>query len=219
MSFLENLELIRPQDKLAPNTSTQRAREDLKAWRSAGCKDVISLRAPVKASASPVDPPTAWWRSISGLSPAHVHQAVNMALQAAVLGYHHAPQIHYTQEGARWEGIDRHRKAWRGEFPNNADCSAYVTWCLWNGLDHFHHNDNVNGQNWRAGYTGTLATHGRQVSHLLPGDIVLYGSGWPYDHTALYTGGGLVVSHGSEIGPLLLPYDYRRDVAQFRRYI
>lgn len=141
-----------------------------------------------------------------------------MTLQAAVLGLHHAPSIHYTQGSSRWEGIDRHRKAWRGEYPNEADCSAYVTWCIWNGLDHFGVRDTVNGLGWRAGYTGTMLQHGRRVSNPFPGCAVIYGPGTG-EHTALYTGGGLVVSHGSEAGPLLLPWRYRSDVHSIRSYI
>lgn len=160
------------------------------------------------------------WSSVSGLSPAHVHKCVNMVLQAAVLGLHHAPEIHYTQSEQRWEGIDHHKKAWRGEFPDYADCSAYATWCLWNGLDHFHHADTVNGENWRAGYTGTLLQHGRSVRSPIPGDLIVYGTGWPGDHTAVYTGGGLVVSHGTEAGPELVRWDQMGiPVMSIRRYI
>lgn len=147
------------------------------------------------------------------------HSAVNLALQAAVLGYHHRDNIHYTQGSLRWQGISRNRKAWKGEYPNYADCSAYVTWCLWCGLHHYLQPDVVNGQRWLAGYTGTMLRHGRVVSQPLPGDAVIYGHGWPGEHTALYTGGGLVVSHGSEAGPLLLPWRYRGDVLSIRRYI
>lgn len=158
--------------------------------------------------------------SVSGLSPAHRQTAVNMALQAAVLGYHHADAIHYTQGPQRWSGIDGHKKAWRGEFPSYADCSAYVTWCLWNGLDHFRYPDIVNHEHWRAGYTGTLLEHGQKVyGNPMPGDAVIYGSSWPGEHTALYTGGGLVVSHGSESGPHLIPMRYRSDIISIRRYI
>lgn len=157
--------------------------------------------------------------SVSGLSPAHARQAVNLTLQAAVLGLHHAPSIHYTQGSSRWQGIDHHLKAYRGQYPTEADCSSFATWCLWNGLDHFHHSDTVNGEHWRAGYTGTLLKHGKVVSSPLPGDLIIYGTGWPGEHTAVYTGGGLVVSHGSEAGPLLLPYRYRSDVLSIRRYI
>ncbi len=155
----------------------------------------------------------------SGLSPDHRRKAINMALQAAVLGYHNREAIHYTQGPKRWEGIDQHRKAWRGEYPNYADCSAYVTWCLWNGLDHFGEPDIVNRQRWLAGYTGTMLQHGESVSSPRPGDAIIYGISYPGEHTAIYTGGGLVVSHGSEPGPLLIPWRYRPDVLSIRRYI
>ena len=158
--------------------------------------------------------------SVSGLSRKHVKQAVDLTLQAAVLGLHHASEIHYTEGELRWQGIDRGRVASQGEYPMWADCSAYATWCLWNGLHvHLGHTDIVNGQHWRAGYTGTLLEHGEHVSSLLPGDLVIYGNGFPGKHVALYTGGGLVVSHGSEAGPLLLPVHYRSDAMEYRRYI
>lgn len=158
--------------------------------------------------------------SVSGLSKAHVKKAVNLTLEAAVLGLHRAPEIHYTQSDLRWQGIDRHYVAAKGEYPRFADCSSFVTWCLWNGLFvPFGHSDTVNGEHWRAGYTGTLLEHGVRVDSLIPGDLVIYGSGWPGEHTAVYTGGGLVVSHGSEAGPFLLPVHYRSDVLEFRRYI
>lgn len=158
--------------------------------------------------------------SVSGLSPAHVRQAVNLTLQAAVLGYHHAPAIHYTQGDLRWQGIDRRRDASRGEYPNYADCSAYATWAYWNGL-HLHtgHSDIINGENWQAGYTGTMLVHGKRVFSPIPGDAIIYGSGFPGEHVAIFTGGGLVVSHGSEAGPFLLPWRYRSDVLEIRRYI
>jgi len=158
--------------------------------------------------------------SVSGLSRHHTKQAVNWTLQAAVLGLHHASVIHYTQTASRWQGIDRHRDASKGQYPNFADCSAFVTWCLWNGLHlHLGHTDVVNGQHWRAGFTGTMLTHGRRVSSPIPGDAIIYGSGGSGEHTALYTGGGLVISHGSERGPLLLPWRYRSDVMAVHRYI
>lgn len=215
MSFLSTITV---RDELAPETSLARASADLAAWQAAGGEDKVSVQGS-SVQLKAVKAPFSFWRSPSGLSPQHVHKAVNMTLQAAVLGLHHASTIHYTQEAARWEGIDRHKKAWRGEFPHEADCSSFATWCLWNGLDHFHHSDTVNGEHWRAGYTGTLLTHGKHISRPLPGDLIIYGSGWPGVHTAVYTGGGLVVSHGSEAGPFLLPYRYRSDVLAIRRYI
>lgn len=159
-------------------------------------------------------------RSYSGLSPRQQVVAVRLAQQAAVLGFHHAPDIHYTQGPARWEGINTRKRSFHGEYPHYADCSAFVTWCLWNALQrHFGLPDIVNGQHWREGYTGTMVQHGRTVSSPLPGDAIIYGAAPAGEHTAIYTGGGLVVSHGSESGPLLLPWRYRSDVKVIKRYI
>jgi len=164
----------------------------------------------------------------SRLSPEHRDKARELAVRAATLGYHNAPLLHYTQEaGPRWEGIHDNLKAWRGQFPRHADCSAFVTWCLWNGLSHFHHSDNVNGENWQYGYTGTEVKHGVPVPNGAmhrKADAVLYGD--PFGgtgHTALVVGHRngklMVISFGSEAGPFYLPYDYRRDIHSIRRYI
>ena len=165
--------------------------------------------------------------SVSGLPLKQRVIARDRTVQAAMLGYHHRDEIHYTQGDGRWNGIDNHRIAKQGEFPHQADCSAYVTWCLWNGLHvPFKLKDHVNGLDWKAGWTGTLCEHGKRVSHINDvrrGDVVLYGSGAPFHHTAIIVdrkdGKPIVVSHGSEGGPYLLPYNYRSDVGQIRRYI
>ncbi len=157
--------------------------------------------------------------SLSGLSAAHCHTATNMALQAAVLGYHKRSHINYTEGSGRWDGIDHNRKAWRGEYPYYADCSAYVTWCLWNGLHHYGVRDVVNGAHWQGGFTGTMVHHGRTVHKLFPGCAVIYGPGESGTHTAIYTGGGLVVSHGNQAGPQLLRYNYRSDIKVYKSYI
>ena len=157
--------------------------------------------------------------SVSGLSPEHCKTATNLALQAAVLGYHQKAHIHYTQGSQRWDGIDHKRLAWKGEYPHWADCSAYVTWCIWCGTGrHFGTRDIVNGEHWRDGYTGTMLQHGRRVEKPFPGCAIIYGPGTG-EHTALYTGGGLVVSHGNEAGPQLIPWNYRSDIHSIRSYI
>lgn len=76
--------------------------------------------------------------------------------------------------------------------------------------------DVVNGQSWRAGFTGTQLSNGISVSarSMLPGDLVIYRG-----HVAIYVGNGKVVSHGSEAGPVLVPWNYRGDVVSIRRYI
>ena len=160
--------------------------------------------------------------SVSGLSAAHRVRARDLAVAAALLSVRHAPAIHYTQGGLRWQGIDRELKAYRGEYPNYGDCSAMATWWLWNGLDHYGVRDVVNMQNWNWGYTGTQLRCGKRVVHKWNWRrcyLFSYGAGWPDKHVAMYIGGGKVVSHGSEAGPFILPWNYRGDLMEVRRYI
>lgn len=161
----------------------------------------------------------------SGLNRQQRAIARERTVQAAMLGLRHAREVHYTQDARRWEGINQHLVAAHGHFPDHADCSAYATWCLWNGLKlPFGVGDIVNGANWSAGFTGTMAQHGELVTHhYRRGDLVLYGGPPNYEHVAIVVGRKdgklIVVSHGSEGGPYLLPFDYRHDVGQIRRYI
>jgi hypothetical protein len=160
--------------------------------------------------------------SVSGLSPIHRVRARDLAVSAALLTIRKAPEIHYTQGGLRWQGIDKELKAWKGQYPLYADCSSAATWWLWQGLDHFGVRDVVNGQDWNWGYTGTMLRCGRRVEHQANwrrGDLFIYGQGWPGAHVAMYLGGGKVASHGSEGGPYLLPWNYRSDLLSVRRYI
>lgn len=165
--------------------------------------------------------------AVSGLSPQRRAVAREIAVTAAMLGYHNAPNVHYTMGARRWQGIDLDLKAYRGEYPRYADCSAFVTWCLWNGLDHYNIRDTVNGAAWKAGFTGTMLSHGKRVLHAenwLPGDAVIYGvKGTTGEHTAILVDCDrpvpLVVSHGSEGAPYLLPWNYRSDAIDIRRYV
>ena len=104
---------------------------------------------------------------------------IDRAVQAAMVAYTHKPSLHYTRGGARCDVIAANRRNARaGQFPDYADCSAYATWCLWNGLALiFHRPDVVNGETSRAGYGGTMLGHGKQqtVGNCLPGDVVIYG--------------------------------------------
>lgn len=122
----------------------------------------------------------------------------------AMVGYMNRYSIHYTQSGLRMQGVRNHILP--PHFPSYEDCSSFSTWCYWvakaldpNGLGY-------NGQ----GYTGTLINHGKRVYTAGVGDLVFYGwsRGIP-SHVAVSVGYGRVVSHGSEIGPLLLPIGYR----------
>jgi len=83
----------------------------------------------------------------------------------------HANSAHfnYTEGPLRMSAIG----VFPPQFPINADCSAFVTWCYWiagaddpNGLGYNH-----------TGYTGTLLTHGLEIplAQVQPGDVVVYG--------------------------------------------
>jgi cell wall-associated NlpC family hydrolase len=103
------------------------------------------------------------------------------------------------------------------------NCSAYVTWCVWQARVKHRGKagvDVMNGANWSSGWTGTLLQHGKRHTSTRwwkPGrTLVFYGN--PVDHVALYVGGGMVVSHGSESGPSYLHYSYRPDFNQARAY-
>lgn len=146
-------------------------------------------------------------------------------LQGAHLILRHPGAIHYTQGSLRWQGLNHHLRVAKGQYPNYADCSAMQSWLLWNALTHALKDltiaDVVNGAGWHAGYTGTMVTHGHAIERpTQPGDQVFYGSScrWPYGHVAGYVGNGRVVSHGSEAGPFLLPWNYRTP-CKVRRYI
>ena len=152
-------------------------------------------------------------------------RARRIAVKAVLLGFAHRSAIHYTQGGQRWQGIADTRYSARGQYPNYADCSAFDTWALWNGLYvPYRKPDVVNGAAWRAGYTGTMLSHGRPIRYLKNvrwGDLVLYNG-----HVAMVVKVGkprgsnvMVVSHGSEPGPFYLPYNYRSDIVSIRRYI
>ena len=132
--------------------------------------------------------------------------------------------VHYSQGPDRWDGIANHKAPGKaGLLPFHGDCSSTATWMLWRALHVLAGQaDRVNGTDWKSGYTGTLARHGKRVSGLpgtrRVGDLVLYGTAWPYEHVAVIVGPGVVFSHGSEAGPWLLPIRYRPDVAEVRRY-
>jgi hypothetical protein len=148
----------------------------------------------------------------------------DLVVQAAKLARAHEAAVHYSQlAGERWDGIRNRRDAREGDFPTHADCSSFATWCLWNGLSlGFGLADTVNGERWRAGYTGTMLDHGVRVEaggSIMRGDCVFYDNP---RHVAIVVsrmnGVHMVISHGSEGGPALRRYNYKRPT-QIRRYI
>ncbi|CAG8738481.1 46037_t:CDS:1 [Gigaspora margarita] len=110
--------------------------------------------------------------------------------------------ITYTNETLRWSGINNYNCP-KVNVPSYADCSSFVTWLYWSVLGFYP--DYLNDQNWASGYTGTMADHGEKVSlsNAQPGDIVLYGAKYPYNHTAIYVGNNQVVNFGAT-GPAKL---------------
>jgi hypothetical protein len=163
-------------------------------------------------------PPTARKSGPLGLTDPQKSASRARTLHALWLGANHRSVVHYTQGSLRWQW--RWRRAAQGEYPNYADCSAYSTWGLHEGTLPYRLGDYVNGAGWSAGYTGTMVQHGVRISRpALVGDCVFYGGSYSVPaHVAEYIGNGLVISHGSEAGPLVVPWNYR-PVNQVRRYI
>jgi hypothetical protein len=129
---------------------------------------------------------------------------------AALLGHRNRDAMHYTQGARRMEGVTERIDPPR--FPRFADCSSYATWCYWAAGA-----PDPNGRGYDGlGYTGTQIENGRLVTAPEVGDLVFYGA--PVGHVAVFVGDGMVVSHGSEPGPYLLPTAYRTPV-QIRDYI
>lgn len=153
--------------------------------------------------------------------------ARNRAVATAELAYKNAAGLHYSQDMAkRWYGISQHKDASKGQWPSYADCSGLVTWCIWNAVFlPYGMEDIVNGQNWAAGYTGTMLGKGTSVkaTEMIAGDAIIYGSGGTGKHTAICVGKSgstpMVISHGSESGPHYYAYNYRSDIQSCRRYI
>lgn len=154
-----------------------------------------------------------------GLSPRQRILARRRIKRAALRAARYRWVIHYTQRGRRWDFIRGRCAPWQHAY--YADCSALATWLHWTAVARVYRlGDFVNGAGWQAGYTGTMVQHGVRISRpRLVGDCVFYGGTRSVPgHVAVYIGNGLVVSHGSEAGPMLVPWAYR-PVNQVRRYI
>jgi hypothetical protein len=134
---------------------------------------------------------------------------------AALYGYHNNAAIHYTQSSFRMYGVRNHVRP--PMIPRWEDCSSFATWCYWLAGA-----PDPNGLRYSGfGFTGTQIQHGRRInpSSMRPGDLVFYGWHTIPSHVAIAIGNGLVISHGSEIGPLLLRYNYRSDIHSVRTYL
>jgi hypothetical protein len=157
------------------------------------------------------------------LTDAERAKARRIAVRAFALMHNNRPRVHYTQGASRWQGIRERRRYADGRHPNYADCSSAATWAWWNALtnvDGPDTPDRINGAGWTAGYTGTMLTHGWRVNDRKPGDLVIYGRGFPGGHVAMIAENtNMVYSHGSETGPHYVPWNYRSDIMAVRRYI
>jgi Putative peptidoglycan binding domain len=140
---------------------------------------------------------------------------IGRAESAAMLLYNKRVWVRYTQGPSRMDGVRNRLRP--PAFPRWEDCSSSCTWFAYCGEW-----DNPNGYSgWPPyGYTGTLVTNGRYSSTKRRGAFGFYGRGWPYSHVVISVGNGdRVVSHGSDSGPYLLPWNYRSDFRMWRTYV
>jgi len=109
----------------------------------------------------------------------------------------------YTQNMLdRWVGI--REGVCPPDAPKFSDCSSAATWVYATVFGRGE--DFMNGQNWGAGYTGTLSQHGRLVdlSQAKPGDLVFYGKAiGSISHVSVFAGNdergrAMTISHGSD---------------------
>lgn len=124
---------------------------------------------------------------------------------AALMTVRHRGNIHYTQGAARNVGI-RGKGIWPPDYPHYADCSMHDTWLYFvagapdpnrRGYDGF-------------GFTGTQSNAGVTVSWRVAPLLALVFYGHPIGHVAtVVKKAKLVVSHGSEVGPVLVAINYR----------
>jgi cell wall-associated NlpC family hydrolase/prophage tail gpP-like protein len=126
---------------------------------------------------------------------------------AAYWGWYNRSAIHYRQT--------RPMKDMNPppNFPGEADCSQFATWCYKAAGAPDPNGESYNG----SGNTSTMLAHGKRITaaQLQPGDLVFYTSP---AHVAVYVGGGLVCELGSDPGPLFQPVKYRSDILGYRSY-
>jgi hypothetical protein len=148
------------------------------------------------------------------------------AAQAAKFALSHSGR-RYSMGGDRWNPIASKANPQTGAMWTVADCSAFATWVLWHALDRGALADIVNGQGWRAGYTGTMVEHGRDVTngHYQPGDCAIYGTSRSNTkHVVICHQAGTAstarwASHGSAGGPYNVGLHYRGDLVVVKRYL
>lgn len=135
-------------------------------------------------------------------------QQIRAALVAyALWGYNNRAEIHYAEfrPMSYMSALEM--------LPVSDDCSTFGT------KDYKYAGaPDPNGLGYDGyGNTGTMRAHGISIPlfQALPGDLAHYDNP---QHVAIYVGNGRVISHGSEIGPLLSPVDYR-PLTEIRTYL
>lgn len=131
---------------------------------------------------------------------------VARGVATALMCVRHRDSIHYTQGSLRMMGVNR--RLYPPSFPTYGDCSAMVTWWYFaSGTA------DPNGLGYSGlGYTGTQQNRGQSVRWQAAPTMAIAFYGHPIEHEAMVVRRGMVVSHGSEIGPLLLAINYRPPV-------
>lgn len=119
-------------------------------------------------------------------------------------------QEQYTMGGARWQGVDAvfgKVAVWPAakKIPELriGDCSSgYARWQLWALQQHLGRvpHDIVNGDNWDAGYTGTIVAICRKVATPEIGDAIVYFRGVKSVHVSgvFDVAARTCISHGKD---------------------
>lgn len=148
-----------------------------------------------------------WNRAVArariGLAAARLNREKRKRARIAAVarwGVAHQPQIHYAET----RPIPLQLAAGvLHSLPFTTDCSGFVAVCYRAAAAPDPNGSHYDGQ----GNTGTLLAHGERTRKPRPGDVVVFGPP-PYGHhAAIVVRGGsdpLLVSHGSEAGPLLI---------------
>ncbi len=158
----------------------------------------------------------AWKTYLAAIAASPNPETTAASHRAAVVkwarwGVAHNASIHYTEGQQR----DDFLHAAHGHLPMSTDCSGSVTCWYWNaGLP------DPSGLGYRyVGFTGTVLAnaykHGKVTTNLAaarPGDPIVIGPGTGWHMTICVQAGAdpIVVSHGSEPGPLSEHQSYDR---------
>ncbi len=202
----------------------------LNAWLDAGKQGPRPRRAPKRVPAwfwqwrlyrlaLATRKGSAAWKRYKKAVAAQPNPVLTVSSQRAALvkwakwGVTNNAAIHYTEDTRR----DDYLHGAKAHLPIWTDCSGWVTYCYWaaglpdpSGLDFAY-----------LGYTGTLlanaAKQGSITTNLAaarPGDPIVIGPGTGWHVTICVASGAdpIVVSHGSEPGPLSEHQSYDRRV-------